>query len=87
MDKLKILVKCHHNLVMQASTKRGESQPNVKRKIAHLVKRKRGGCNARVRDTKRVDADFRLIAAPVNLALLVVHKANSNRANSAVIEA
>ncbi|MGH8921573.1 MAG: transposase, partial [Actinomycetes bacterium] len=47
-------------------------RPKVERKLAHLVRRKHGGRRARVRGTKRIDADFRLLAAAVNLARLAV---------------
>jgi len=54
------------------------TRPKVERKIAHLMRRKHGGRNARVRGTKKVDADFRLLAAGVNLARLAVLGAQSN---------
>ena len=44
------------------------TRPKVERKIGHLIRR--GGRRARVRGTSRVDADFRLLAAAVNLARL-----------------
>ena len=48
------------------------TRPKVERKLGHLVRRKHGGRRARVRGTARVDADFRLLAAAVNLARLAV---------------
>jgi IS5 family transposase len=48
------------------------TRPKVERKLAHLMRRKHGGRRARVRGTARVDADFRLLAAAVNLARLAV---------------
>jgi hypothetical protein len=36
------------------------------------MRRRHGGCRARVRGTERVDADFRLLAAAVNIACLAV---------------
>ena len=44
------------------------TRPKVERKIGHLIRR--GGRRARMRGTRRVDADFRLLAAAVNLARL-----------------
>jgi IS5 family transposase len=46
------------------------TRPKVERKLAHLMRRRHGGRRARVRGTIRVDADFRLLAAAVNLARL-----------------
>jgi len=48
------------------------TRPKVERKIAHLMRRKHGGRNARVRGTKRVDDDFALLGAATNLARLAV---------------
>jgi len=46
------------------------TRPKVERKIAHLVRRKHGGRRARVRGQTKVNADFALLAAAVNLARL-----------------
>jgi transposase len=46
------------------------TRPKVERKIAHLMRRKHGGRRARVRGRVKVAADFRLLAAAVNLARL-----------------
>jgi len=46
------------------------TRPKVERKLAHLMRRRHGGRRARVRGTQRVDADFSLLAAAVNLARL-----------------
>jgi Transposase domain (DUF772). len=46
------------------------TRPKVERKLAHLMRRKHGGRRARVRGTRKVDADFRLLAAANNLARL-----------------
>src|SRR5213080_4615994 len=46
------------------------TRPKVERKIAHLMRRKHGGRRARVRGQIKVDADFALLAAAVNLARL-----------------
>jgi Transposase DDE domain len=48
------------------------TRPKVERKLGHLMRRRHGGRRARVRGTTRVDADFRLLAAAVNLARLAV---------------
>lgn len=47
-----------------------QTRPKVERKIGHLMRRKHGGRRARVRGTEKVDADFNLLAAAVNLARL-----------------
>ena len=46
------------------------TRPKVERKIAHLMRRRHGGRRARVRGRVRVAADFKLLAAAVNLARL-----------------
>jgi hypothetical protein len=46
------------------------TRPKVERKVAHLMRRKHGGRRARVRGQTKVDADFALLAAAVNLARL-----------------
>ncbi|GAA3237607.1 hypothetical protein GCM10020216_060950 [Nonomuraea helvata] len=48
------------------------TRPKVERKIAHLMRRRHGGRRARMRGTTKVDADFSLLAAAVNLARLAV---------------
>jgi Transposase DDE domain/Transposase domain (DUF772) len=48
------------------------TRPKVERKLAHLMRRRHGGRRARVRGKVRVDADFKLLAAAVNLARLSV---------------
>jgi hypothetical protein len=48
------------------------TRPKVERKLGHLMRRRHGGRQARVRGTIRVDADFRLLAGAVNLARLAV---------------
>ena len=48
------------------------TRPKVERKLGHLVRRKHGGRRARVRGKAKVDADFSLLAAAVNLARLAV---------------
>jgi hypothetical protein len=46
------------------------NRPKVERKLAHLMRRRHGGRRARVRGRPKVDADFNLLAAAVNLARL-----------------
>jgi hypothetical protein len=46
------------------------TRPKVERKIAHLMRRRHGGRRVRVRGHTKVDADFSLLAAAVNLARL-----------------
>jgi len=48
------------------------TRPKIERKLGHLMRRKHGGRRARVRGRARVDADFNLLAAAVNLARLAV---------------
>jgi hypothetical protein len=48
------------------------TRPKVERKLGHLMRRRHGGRRARVRGTARVAADFRLLAAAVNLARMAV---------------
>ncbi len=47
-------------------------RPKVERKIAHLMRRKHGGRRARMRGRLRVEHDFALLAAAINLARLAV---------------
>ncbi len=44
------------------------TRPKVERKLAHLTRRRHGGRRARMRGLKRITADFKLLAAAVNLA-------------------
>jgi len=53
------------------------TRPKVERKIAHLMRRRHGGRRARVRGRTKVDADFNLLAAAINLARLAVLGARS----------
>jgi hypothetical protein len=46
------------------------TRPKVERKLGHLMRRKHGGRRARVRGKAKVDADFNLLAAAVNIARL-----------------
>ena len=48
------------------------TRPKVERKIGHLMRRRHGGRRARVRGRTKVNADFALLAAAVNLARLGV---------------
>jgi IS5 family transposase len=48
------------------------TRPKVERKLGHLMRRKHGGRRARVRGTAKVDADFNLLAAAINMARLAV---------------
>jgi hypothetical protein len=48
------------------------TRPKVERKLAHLVRRRHGGRRVRVRGLVKVAADFKLLAAAVNLARLGV---------------
>jgi len=46
------------------------TRPKVERKIAHLMRRRHGGRQARMRGITKITADFRLLAAAANLARL-----------------
>ena len=46
------------------------TRPIIERKIGHLMRRRHGGRRARVRGRVKVNADFNLLAAAVNLARL-----------------
>src|ERR1700680_3079960 len=46
------------------------NRPKVERKLGHLMRRRHGGRRARVRAQPKVDADFNLLAAAINLARL-----------------
>jgi hypothetical protein len=46
------------------------TRPKVERKIGHLMRRRHGGRRARARGSTKVNADFSLLAAAVNLARL-----------------
>src|SRR5664280_199664 len=63
------------------------TRPKVERKIAHLMRRRHGGRRARVRGHTKVDADFTLLAAAVNLARLatlgVTHHTTGSSVNTA----
>lgn len=48
------------------------TRPKVERKLGHLMRRKHGGRRSRVRGTRRIDGDFSVLAAAVNLARLAV---------------
>lgn len=48
------------------------TRPKIERKLGHLMRRKHGGRHARVRGRTKIDADFSLLAAGVNLARLAV---------------
>ena len=48
------------------------TRPKVERKLGHLMRRRHGGRRARVRGTRKVDADFNLLAAAHNIARLAV---------------
>lgn len=54
------------------------TRPKVERKLAHLVRRKHGGRRARMRGRERIDQDFSLLAAAVNLARLATLGVCSN---------
>jgi Transposase DDE domain/Transposase domain (DUF772) len=48
------------------------TRPKIERKLAHLMRRRHGGRQARMRGRTKIAADFSLLAAAVNLARLGV---------------
>ena len=50
------------------------TRPKVERKLGHMMRRRHGGRRARVRGISKVDADFNLLAAALNVARLGVHR-------------
>jgi hypothetical protein len=48
------------------------TRPKVERKLAHLMRHRHGGRRARMRGRTKIAADFKLLAAAVNLARLSV---------------
>jgi hypothetical protein len=56
------------------------TRPKVERKIGHLMRRRHGGRRARVRGQTKVNADFSLLAAAVNLARLATLDVTHNTA-------
>jgi hypothetical protein len=54
------------------------TRPKIERKIAHLMRRRHGGRRARVRGREKVNADFTLLAAAVNLARLATLRVTSH---------
>lgn len=56
-----------------------ETRPKIERKLGHLMRRKHGGRHARVRGRTKIDADFSLLAAAVNLARLALKGLTATR--------
>ena len=54
------------------------TRPKIERKIGHLMRRRHGGRRARVRGCVKVNADFSLLAAAVNLARLATLGVTTN---------
>lgn len=72
-----ITISAYEDELVRARTTQRESgwreeyratRPKVERKIGHLMRRKHGGRTARVRGRAKVGADFKLLAAAVNIA-------------------
>jgi Transposase DDE domain/Transposase domain (DUF772) len=59
-------------------------RPKIERKLGHLMRRKHGGRHARVRGRSKIDADFSLLAAGVNLARLAVKGLTATRSGWAL---
>jgi hypothetical protein len=60
------------------------TRPKVERKISHMMRRRHGGRRARVRGHTKVNADFSLLAAAVNLARLATLGVTHNTAGWAL---
>ena len=60
------------------------TRPKVERKLGHLMRRRHGGRRARVRGTPKVDADFNLLAAAINVARFGILRLQSTPAGWAV---
>ena len=58
------------------------TRPTIERKIGHLMRRRHGGRRARVRGRAKVNADFNLLAAAVNLARLATLGVTSHAVGS-----
>jgi hypothetical protein len=76
-----VAVHAHENVLARARARQTDpdwqadyraTPPKVERKLGHLMRRRHGGRRARVRGQLRLDADFRLLAAAINLARLAV---------------
>ena len=61
------------------------TRPKVERKLGHLMARRHGGRRARVRGLTKVDADFRLRAAAINIARIAASfvRSPTNRTSAA----
>jgi hypothetical protein len=60
------------------------TRPKVERKLGHLMRRRHGGRQARVRGGRKVDADFNLLSAALNVARLAVQGLRSTPTGWAV---
>ena len=77
----KVAVSRHERRLAQARTNSTDpawradyqaTRPKVERKLAHLMRHRHGGRRARMRGRTKIAADFKLLAAAVNLARLSV---------------
>jgi hypothetical protein len=77
----RITIGPHEEVLAQARQRQGDpdwaqdyraTRPKVERKLGHLTRRKHGGRRARVRGTRKVNADFNLLAAAANMSRLAV---------------
>jgi hypothetical protein len=60
------------------------TRPKVERKLGHLMRRRHGGRRARMRGTERVEQDFAMLCAAVNLHRLAMLKAPIRVSHAAV---
>jgi hypothetical protein len=63
------------------------TRPKIERKLAHLMRRRHGGRQARMRGRAKIAADFSLLAAAVNLARLGVLAIRSTTAGTWTVAA
>ena len=77
----KVAVSRHERLLARARAAGAEparradyraTRPKIERKLAHLMRHRHGGRQARMRGRTKIAADFKLLAAAVNLARLSV---------------
>jgi hypothetical protein len=87
----KVTVSRHERLLAQARADNTDprwradyraTRPKVERKLAHLMRHRHGGRQARMRGRTKIAADFSLLAAAVNLARLGVLAIRSTTAGT-----
>jgi hypothetical protein len=91
-----VLVSRHEGLLARARASNTDpgwradyraTPPKIERKLAHLMRRRHGGRQARMRGLTKIAADFSLLAAAVNLARLGVLAIRSTGAGTWAVAA